>query len=46
LNAAAGKVSETSNIVQGNFEKTYENEARKVETNPTEEDVVENKTDL
>lgn len=33
---SVGKVSETSNVVQENTEKTSENEATKVETNPTE----------
>lgn len=34
--SSAGKVSESSNAMQGNAEKTSENEATKVETNPTE----------
>jgi putative uncharacterized protein (fragment) len=35
-NISAGKVSETSNVAQENVEKTSENEATRVETNPTE----------
>ena len=34
--SSAGKVSESSNAMQGNAEKTSENEATIVETNPTE----------
>ena len=34
--SSAGKVSESSNAVQENAEKTSENEATRVETNPTE----------
>ena len=34
--SSAGKVSETSNAVQENAEKSSENEATRVETNPTE----------
>lgn len=34
--SSAGKVSETSNAMQENAEKTSENEATRVETNPTE----------
>lgn len=33
---SAGKVSESSNVVQENTEKTSENETTRVETNPTE----------
>ena len=35
-NISAGKVSESSNALQENVEKTSENEATRVETNPTE----------
>ena len=34
--SSASKVSETSNSMQGNVEKSSENEATRVETNPTE----------
>lgn len=34
--SSAGKVSESSNAMQGNAKKTSENEATRVETNPTE----------
>ena len=37
-NGSAYKDSETSNIVSGNSEKTFENKVIKVETNPTEGD--------